>query len=147
MAYFFNTFAGAASAENFTLEADAAGEIGFVAEVFWGGEVTTSTAMRTRWCRPTTAGVTFAAVGTVESSHPSATARLRFGTFTTDPVKPASPTGLYHTSWNAHGGLGRWLAAPGEEWIIIAAVATGEITCTNDVGTAAGTFGVGWRED
>lgn len=147
MAHFFNTFAGAASAENWTLEADAAGEIGFVEEVHWGGEATASTAMRSRWVRPTTAGVTFAAVGVTESSHPSAVARLRFGTFTTDPVKPASPTGLFHTSWNAHGGIGRWLAAPGEEWITINGLATGEITCTSDVGTATSTHGVGWRED
>ena len=146
MSYFFGQKAAAADPENWTLEADVAGELGFVTEVSWGGEITTSTAARTRWCRPTTAGVTFAAVGLVESSHPSDTARLRFGTFTTDPVKPASPTGLYATAWNFHGGIGRWLAAPGEEWIIIGGIATGEVTCTNDVGTSAATFGVGWKE-
>jgi len=145
MAYIFGTFAGAASAENWTVDADAAGEIGFVAEVHWGGEVTTSTAMRSRWTRPTTAGVTFVAIAT-ELGDPSHTARLRFGTFTTGPTLAASPSGLYHTSWNAHGGIGRWLAGPGEEWFVINGVAQGQVSCTSDVGTATSTHGIGWRE-
>src|SRR3990172_3661795 len=62
----------------------------------------------------------------------------------------AAPIALYATAWNAHGGIGRWLAAPGEEWVALAGAApTDGIWCNNDQGVTASsaTFGLAWSED
>ena len=151
MAVFFGNQAAftPGTAQNWVLDANDLGDIAMVLEVSWGGELTTSTAQRTRWLRPTTDGSgTFTAVGAVQSSRSGAVAKNRFGTFATAPVNPTAPAALYATSWNAHGGIGRWLAAPGEEWLLIHD-AGNQLVCINDVGAVATSMsaGCGWKED
>lgn len=134
--------------DNWTLEANAAGEIGMVGEFNWGGESTTSTAMRTRIVRPTTAGAT-ATAGTAGTGHPGAqAARLVFATgWTTQPVIPADGTGeLYVSSWNSHGGVIIWKASPGEEIFVVNGLLTSELSCRNAVGTGVSSYGVRWTE-
>ena len=134
--------------DNWTLFADTAGDIGRVKEFGWGGEVNTGTIMRTRVVRPTTAGATITA-GTPGSSDVRAlTARLAVATgWTTQPVIPADGTGeLYVTSWNAFGGVIRWLAAPEDQMYLTNGLLTAQISCRNAVGTALSSYNVNWDE-
>lgn len=134
--------------DNWTLNADAAGEIARVSEFGWGGEATASAAMRTRVVRPTTAGAT-ATAGTAGVKTPNApTAQIQFVTaWTTQPVIPADGVGeLFVTSWNNHGGVVRWLAAPGEEIMIVNGVLTGQLSCRNAVGTGVSSYWTHWEE-
>ncbi len=153
--YFANQSAFTPSTQqNWVLDAGTTiiGNYGRVLEVSWGGELTTTTAMRTRWARPTNSGTTtFAAIGIVQQGNPNAgTTNSRFGTFTTVPTMPTAPAALYATSWNAHGGIGRWLASPGEEWMYMGGTTTGknQVVCLNDVGLSATSMsaGVAWEE-
>src|SRR5229473_996304 len=80
-----------ATGQNWVLDASTTGNIGRVIEVSWGGELTTTTAMRTRWVRPTTgATTTFTTTGAVGQANPSPTVanRFRFGSFSTPPTAP-----------------------------------------------------------
>lgn len=130
------------SNDNWTLNA-AANESGRVIEVHWGGETTTSTAMNTRVARST--GGTTLTAGSVAKIHPnSPTNAIDFCTSAWS-VQPTPDAGdLFCESWNAHGGVVRWLAAPGEEFILIGAAL---ISCRNSNGTATSTYGVIWEED
>lgn len=130
------------SNDNWGLNAGA-GVSGKVLEVHWGGEVTTSTAMHTRIARAGTVGVTPTA-GNYEKIHPnSATKRCDFASgWGTQPILNSGS--LFAESWNAHGGLVRWLAAPGEEFIFIGSAG---ISCRNSNGTATSTYGTIWEED
>ena len=124
-----------------------ASESGSVQEVHWGGETTTSTAMNTRVARSSgQAGA--ATAGNTAKIHPnSPTGLLTFGTTfaTTQPTLDAGD--LFCESWNAHGGVVRWLAAPGEEFVLIGAATETVISCRNSVGTATSTYGVIYTED
>ncbi len=128
-------FAPTITTDNLTMDAAAAGDVGEVIAIGWGGSLTTSTGYRTRWVRPTTAGMVITA-GTAEAHTPGfATPLLAFATtWTTQPVIPSAPIALFAQSWNAHGGLGYValpLAAP---WRIVNGVLTGELSCRNDLG-------------
>lgn len=118
-----------------------------VLEVNWGGEATTTTAMATRVARSDTqTGAT--TTGSVAKGHPnSATNLVAFATTfaTTQPTLNAGD--LFMTSWNAHGGVVRWLAAPGEEFVLIGAATEICISNRNSVGTATSSYGVCWIED
>jgi hypothetical protein len=154
MAVFFgNNAAFTPGTQNWTLDAGTtvAGQMARVLEVSWGGELTTTTAMRTRWVRPTNSGATtFLAIGIVQGGGGTVITLTRFGCFSTVPTLPTAPAALYATSWNAHGGIGRWLAAPGEEWYLIAGTVTGknQVVCVNDIGTTATSMSAGaaWEE-
>ena len=131
-------FTPVTSDDNLTMEAASAGDVGEVISIGWGGSLTTSTGYRTRWVRPTTAGVTIVA-GTPEDHTPGySVPLLAFATgWTTQPVIPASPIALFAQSWNAHGGLG-YVALPlASPWRIISGVLQGEISCRNDAGADA----------
>jgi hypothetical protein len=152
MAVFFaNNAAFTPGTQNWTLDSGTvASVIGRVLEVSWGGELTTTTAMRTRWVRPTNAGMTtFLAIGAVQGGG-TISSTFRFGCFSTVPTLATAPAALYATSWNAHGGIGRWLAAPGEEWYLISGTVTGknQVVCVNDIGTTATSMSAGaaWEE-
>lgn len=129
------------SNDNWTLDASSSVSCK-VLEVNWGGEVTTSTAMQTRIARGASAASSTA--GNVAKTHPrSPTNGVVFATaWTTQPTLDAGD--LYATSWNAHGGVVRWLAAPGEEFILIGAA---QIGCRNTSGTGTSTYGTCWEED
>lgn len=137
------------TSDNWTLQADAAGEMGAIVGLSAGGEATASTAMRTRVVRPTTAGVT-PTNGTPGVGHPNAqAAKLAFATgWTTQPVIPADGVGeLFVQSWNAHGGGYIWKATPGvDEIILINGLLTGQISCRNPVGTGVSSYGLSWTE-
>ena len=142
------------TAQNWTLDAGTTiiGNFARVLEVSWGGQLTSTTAMLTRWVRPSNSGTTtFSSIGIVQQGNPNAgVTNSRFGLFSTVPTVPTSPAALYATSWNAHGGIGRWLASPGEEWMLIGGTTTGknQVVCLNDIGIGASymSAGVAWEE-
>lgn len=128
--------------DNFGLDA-AAGESGRILEVGWGGEVTTSTAMRTRLAR--SSGGTVPVAGDVQKRNPNSVANIiEFADgWTVQPTLDAGSL-IPVASWNAHGGTVRWLAAPGEEIIILGAE---QISCREALGAIAASFGATWDED
>lgn len=137
--------------DNWSLNA-AANESGCVLEVHWGGQATTSTAMQTSIAR-SASGSTLTA-GDVQKLHPNTPTNLMDfvkntggadGGWTTQPTLTAGA--LFAESWNAHGGVVRWLAAPGEEFVIIGAATPAQMSCRNAVGTATSSYGVIWQED
>lgn len=97
----------------------AAGEDGAVMEFSIGGEVTTSTAARVRLSR--SSGGTVPVSADVQQRHPnSAAPRIQAAdSWTAQPTLDVGA--LFGTSWNAHGGVIRWLAAPGEEMEVVGA--------------------------
>jgi hypothetical protein len=136
--------------QSLLLDADTAGDYGKVTKATWGGELVTSTAARTRWVRPSTAGSGIFTAVVIQGSHPSNTARLRTGTYATPPTIPAAPEALLGISWNQHGGGGIWSASqPDEEWACLNGVGQAQISCVQDVGVAATSMStsVHWRED
>ena len=150
--FFHNTGLFTPATVNTILWAQTAGYFGKVIEVSWGGYLTTTTAMLTRWTRSQTAiSGTTTNQGTIMQATPGKTALLRMlATAPQTGGANAAPAALYATAWNAHGGIGRWLAAPGEEWTMIAGTAAWEaIWCAQDQGTTASsaTFGNSWDED
>ncbi len=139
----------ATNADNYTLSAITAGDVGRVLSIGWGGELTTSTGYKTRWVRPTTAGVTPVGI-TVEDHNPGHSAPLLElnASYTTAPVVPAATINLFIQSWNAHGGLG-YVALPlANPWILINGVQTGELSCRNVDGVDANgsSYQITWEE-
>jgi len=133
--------------DNWTLDAVAT-ETGQILEVGWGGEATASTAMRTRLARGSGAAAT-PVVGTPGKRHPNSVANLiAFTTgWTTQPTIDAVPQDLIPVqSWNAHGGVVRWLAAPGEEIVMIGGTNV-YICCRNAIGVGVSSYGVTWDEN
>lgn len=126
----------------------AASEEGKVAEFSWGGEATASTRMAFRVARPGTAGVTPTA-GVAQKVHPFSPANLvSFVTaWATQPVLTAGE-GLFVQGWNAHGGIGRWVALEEAEKIVLtgAGAAVGELSCRQEQGTGVSSYAVAWQE-
>jgi len=136
--------------QNLVLEADTAGDYGKVTKVSWGGELTASTAARTRWTRPSTGGSSTFTTLTPEPSHPSNSPRLRCGTFASNPTLQAAPIAIFGISWNKHGGGGIWSATqPDEEWVVVNGVAQSQISCAQDVDLTATSMStsIHWKED
>lgn len=132
--------------DNWALTAGAS-KSGKIYEVTWGGESTTSTAMRTRVAR--SSGQTGAATAiTTAQLHPNSPAK-GFGLASTFATTQPSLDGgdLLHLSWNSHGGVVRFLAAPGEEFVLIGAATELCISCRNAVGSGTSTYGLIWAED
>ena len=119
-----------------------------VQEVSWGGETTTSTAMRTRIARDTIVGTGSRTAGNVQKLNQHSPANAAFFSTTYATLQPTILVGaLFGTSWNAHGGVVRWLAAPGEEFNIYdAGATTASLECRSDVGTATSSYDVIWEE-
>ena len=115
-----------------------------IMEVYLGGQAGSSAPMVMLLRRDSTIGATtsFAAGGT-DSPLNSLTAALAappvtFDTATTAPV--ASSTHLLNLTFNAFGGIVRWLAAPGEEIVQYGnAVSVGETSLSGFTGTTATT--------
>ena len=131
---------------NWTLDAVDAG-IGKIKEFYWGGGATTSTAMHTRVSRASgeVGGQTTGNVSEYGGADQPAN-KVNFVTSyaTTHPTLDAAD--IFSMSWNAHGGVVRWLADPDEEIWVQTGQTLDLITCKNTVGTATSSYGVIWSE-
>ena len=129
---------------NLSLES-ASDEFGAIMEFSWGGEVTTSTVMNTSFARAaegTGAPATAITAQLFVENQPAVSLVISGGDHATTPP-PKAAGDLWATSWNAHGGVIRWLAAPGEEvWLL--GLAT--VVLENSVGTATSSYGFIWLE-
>lgn len=144
-------FTPATSNDNWTLFADTAGDVGEVMAFGWGGRLTTSTGYRTRWCRPSTAGVGAATALANEAYTPGYATPLCIvaSTFaTTQPALPADPDNLFAIDWNAHGGVGYIVLPLDGRWKVINGVLQGQISCRNVAGVDANgsSYSVSWME-
>mgnify|MGYP001614667209 FL=1 len=129
--------------------AGGAGEVAMVKKTWTGGEMTTTTAMCTRWARSVTGAGGGITAGNVAKHAPgNPTNVVDFGTTyaTTQPTLDAGD--LWAESWNAHGGIVIWEAKdPEDAWILVGlTVTTSVICCRNSVGTGTSTYGVTWQE-
>lgn len=136
-----------AGVANWVLES-VANTAAFVKEVTFGGEVTTSTAMRTRIARDSAVGTGSRTAGNTQKTDQHSPANAVFFSTTYATLQPTIVAGaLFGTSWNAHGGVIRWLADPGgEPGIYDAGAANASLECRADVGTAASSYHVQWVE-
>ena len=117
-----------------------------VQEFNWGGNVTTSTNMVTRVARDSAVGTGARTAGNVQRLDQTVTSAGNACFFSTTyaTTQPTIVAGmLWGTAWNAHGGVVRWLAAPGEEFDL-AGAASLEIRA--DTGTASSSYGLTWTE-
>lgn len=132
---------------NWVLESASGGQAE-VQEVSWGGETTTSTAMRTRIARDSIVGTGSRTAGNVQKLNMHSAANVVFFSTTYATAQPTILIGaLFGTSWNAHGGVVRWLAAPGETFNVYdAGATTASLECRADVGTATSSYDVIWEE-
>lgn len=119
-----------------------------VLEFSWGGELTTSTAMRTRISRDSAVGTGSRTAGNTQKINNHSPAATAFFSTTYATLQPTINNGaLWGTSWNAHGGVVRWLAAPGEEMDLYdASAANASLECRADVGTGTSSYNVIWQE-
>ena len=132
--------------DNWALTAGAS-KSGKILEVSWGGEATTSTAMCTRTARSSGQTGTTTAV-TQAKLHPNSPTSGLVVASTFATTQPTLDGGdLFAISWNDHGGVVRWLAAPGEEFVIIGAATETVISNRNSVGTGTSSYGLIWEDD
>lgn len=132
--------------DNWALDAVSAG-IGKLKEVHFGGEATTSTAMRTRVSRANgeAGGQTGGNVANLEGEGNPANVLDFVTTYaTTQPTLNAAD--LYAESWNDHGGVIRWLADPEEEIWLISGQTLDLISCRNAAGTGTSSYSAKWTE-
>lgn len=133
--------------DNWTLDAASAG-VGEITEVYWGGETTTSTAMRTRVARSDQQGTSPTAL-TVEKLSGVNTPTHQIDLVATY-ASGAQPTmvvpSLIAMGWNAHGGMFRWVAGPREGFFLITGESLDLISCRNAIGVGQSTYGVHWKE-
>lgn len=96
-----------------------------VSEVYMGGQATASAPCAMVVARDSTVGVTLTALTTGESDAAldasSAALAAPVVAFTQSTTKPqrSSSLGLLNLSFNAFGGLIRWLAGPDEELVML----------------------------
>ena len=115
-----------------------------VIEVGWGGEATTTTAMRTRLAQASTAGTALTGTVDILKGAPATDPAAAFtsGTSSTSPTYAAGNM-IPFSSWNAHGGVVRWLADPNEYLLFIQAVTAGkQFALRNEVGATTITCGI-----
>ena len=127
----------------------AAGEFAELLELGWAGEATTSTKMRTRLTRASVAGTSPTTTLDIQQNDmqglgAGATPLLQAVTTVTSPTLVAGSL-LPIQSWNAHGGIVRWLAGPSERMTLIHTAAC-HLTMQNEVGAADGSAGFVWME-
>jgi hypothetical protein len=144
----FTPVAHATNANNLTLSADTAGDLGTVIQIGWGGRGTTSTGYRTRWGRATTNGATPTAL-TLGSSNPNVANICTCNTYTTAPVLAADPTALFAIDWNLVGGGGVIVLPLAGGWNVIGTAAPyAQIACGNIAGADANSssYNITWQE-
>jgi len=131
---------------NWCLESTSTTQIYAIQEVTMGGELTSSTAMRTRVIRDSAVGTGARTAGNVQRMDQTVTSAGNAAFFSTVyassvPTPVAGALGTF--SWNANGGYIRWLAAPGQEFLLTGA---NSIECRADIGTGQSSYGVLWTE-
>lgn len=109
-----------------------------ITEMFIGGEATSSTVVRMAARRNSTQAATPTNVVPAGLSPFSAASAANFHQLAvTPPVAGAATQHLLNMSFNAFGGVIRWVAAPGEElYIIGATAANNEISLSSVSGSA-----------
>lgn len=122
------------------------GESARILQVTLAGGMTTSTAVRTRFCRASTAGTSPTTAVDVQQDTPGRAPSLDCVTTVTSPTRAAGSL-LGMEDWNAHGGIVRYHAGP-RELIMLLGDVTGyaQAMIRNEAGTADGTAGVKWEE-
>lgn len=144
-----SNFTPATNADNWTANMPTTGVVGRIEWVSWGGNLGTSGSYRTRWSRPTAAGVTPTLL-TLNPSNPGATAIGQgVSGWTTQPTLSGEPTGLFSMSWNPFGGAGVLTLPAYSGWLFVGGGgAASQISCRNDAGTDTGfsSYGVQWSE-
>lgn len=116
-----------------------------ILEVFMGGQATTSAPSIMLFGRDSTVGATLS-VGRLAALDP-ATAALAappvvFNTASTKPQRSATLGSLLNLSFNAFGGIVRWVAAPGEEIGMLGNTASlGEVSLSALTGGTPGLMG------
>lgn len=140
------TFTPSTGVANWILESTSTTQIVAVQEVAFGGELTSSTAMRTRIARDSAVGTGARTAGSVQRVDQTLTSAGNAAFFSTTYAN-SQPTivagALRQFSWNANGGFIRWLAAPGEEFLINVAAS---IECRQDIGTGQSSYDCLWSE-
>jgi hypothetical protein len=119
-----------------------------VLEIFMGGQASSSAVSIMTLARDSTVGVTLTALTTGEkdASFDPASAALAAPVvpFTQSTTKPqrSSTLGLLNLSFNAFGGIVRWVAAPDEEIYMLGNTASfGEISLSAFTGGSPGLMG------
>lgn len=115
-----------------------------VLEVYMGGQASSSAPSIMLVARDSTVGATLS-VGRLAALHPSTAALAAppvvFNTATTKPQRSATLS-LLNLSFNAFGGIVRWVAAPGEEIGLLGNTASlGELSLSALTGGTTGLMG------
>ena len=114
-----------------------------ISEVFLGGEATAASAVQlmvvarnsTAVATPT-AGTSHSALLDGSGTAPTTTGVV-YNTYTTGPQRSASAH-LLQLSFNAYGGIVRWVARPGEEPSVVGNTASlGDLSLSANTGTVA----------
>ena len=136
-----------AGVANWVLETASGGEASIL-DVVFSGQVTTSTAMQTRIARDSAVGTGARTAGNVQKGNMHSAANAAFFSTTYASTQPTVVAGaLFGSSWNAHGGVVRWLADPTEVFTIFdASAANASLECRQDVGTATSAYQLVWSE-
>ena len=136
-------FTPSTSADNWVWDTQSTNIFGKVVAIGWGGRLTTSTAYRTRWTRPTTAAAgTFTALTSAYHQPNYTSFGSRVGTFSNNATLAADPGGnLWAQDWNAQGGVGMIVMPLANPWWCVGAAGAGalqgQIACRNVAGTDA----------
>ena len=131
-------------AGHMTLQGGSTTQVNKILEVFMGGQATSSAPCIMLLARDSTVGATLS-VGRLAALDP-ATAALAappviFNTATTKPQRSATLS-LLNLSFNAFGGIVRWVAAPGEEIGMLGNTASfGEVSLSAFTGGTPGLMG------
>lgn len=132
------------SAGFFALQGGSSTQRSNILEVYCGGQATASAAQQLVLARDSTVGATLSG-GTLAALDPASAALaappVQFGTATTKPQRSATAY-LLNLSFNAFGGVVRWVAAPGEEIGMLGNTASnGEISLSHLSGGTPGLMG------
>jgi hypothetical protein len=144
---------GTTGQDNFTMVCNAATNGGRILEFRFTGQASATTPMQTLVSRQTTVGSTPTGVTVSGKASPNApTPTINFyaqQSWSTQPAIAAGYLPVLDESWNAYGGLLRWLAGPNEEIYLIGTTATvGTLSCRGKQsgGTGASSYGCIWEE-
>lgn len=130
------------------IQGGVAGQRTNISEIYMGGQATASAPSIMIVARDSTVGATLTALSTGNSDAPIDTATAAISTppisFVASTTKPqrAATLGLLNLSYNAFGGIVRWVAPPGAELVMLGVAANaGEISLSAFTGGTPGLTG------